>query len=65
MLLNHGAKQPAQGHPHSTSALDSNGRAKAARRRPLPNIKPVYFLGVSTGVGTLSITEDEPRMLVM
>jgi hypothetical protein len=24
-----------------------------------------YFFGVSTGVGTLSITEDEVRMLVM
>ena len=24
-----------------------------------------YFFGVSTGVGTLSMTEDEPRMLVI
>ena len=31
----------------------------------VPTILSRYFFGVSTGVGTLSITEDEPRMLVM
>jgi hypothetical protein len=26
---------------------------------------PRYFFGVSTGVGTLSMTDDEPRKVVM
>ena len=40
---------------------------KAARRRPLADDewRAGYFFGVSTGVGTLSMTEDELRMLVM
>src|ERR1700736_4002643 len=39
-------------------------KAKAARTALLKS-NGGYFFGVSTGVGTLSITEDEPRKLVI
>lgn len=46
--------------------LTQNGPLKAAPCLYLPpTVLPRYFLGVSTGVGTLSITEDEPRMLLI
>jgi hypothetical protein len=45
--------------------LTQNGPPKAALSRSSPTILPHYFFGVSTGVGTLSITEDEPRMLLI
>jgi hypothetical protein len=48
--------------------LTQNGPLKAAHvsiESSPDNSVARYFLGVSTGVGTLSITEDEPRMLLI
>ncbi len=43
------------------STMQSKSRTQAA----LLEITLRYFFGVSTGVGTLSMTEEEPRRLVM
>jgi hypothetical protein len=50
-----------------TGMAKQNGPLKAARVSIEFNSISFfyYFFGVSTGVGTLSMTEDEPRMLVI
>ena len=43
------------------STMQSKSRPQAA----LLKSRKGYFFGVSTGVGILSMTEEEPRKLVM